>query len=104
MFVEYTPWLYPLQATELSIMDIREIFARNLRTARRAKGFSQEELAHRADLDRTYISSLERSVYNATIDVVDRLATALQIEPGSLLDRKLPDFMDARSGGADHQS
>lgn len=73
-------------------MDIREIFARNLRSARRARGYSQEELAHRADLDRTYISSLERSVYSPTIDVVDRLALVLSLEPGALLDRTLPDF------------
>ena len=55
-------------------MDIREVFARNLRRYRRAARLSQEELAHRSDIDRTYISSLERSVYAASIDVVDRLA------------------------------
>jgi len=68
-------------------MEIREVFARNLRAARPAKGLSQEELAHRADIDRTYISSLERSVYNASIDVVDRLATVLGIEACELLKR-----------------
>jgi DNA-binding XRE family transcriptional regulator len=46
-----------------------EVFALNLKTLRQAKGMSQEELAHRADIDRTYISSLERSIYNASIDV-----------------------------------
>ncbi|MBZ9669061.1 helix-turn-helix transcriptional regulator [Mesorhizobium sp. B2-1-8] len=69
-------------------MEIREVFARNLRTARLAKGLSQEELAHRADIDRTYISSLERGVYNASIDVADRLAKALEIEVAELLSRK----------------
>jgi transcriptional regulator with XRE-family HTH domain len=68
-------------------MEIREVFARNLRAARRAKGLSQEELAHRAEIDRTYISSLERSVYNASIDVVDRLATVLGVEASDLLKR-----------------
>jgi transcriptional regulator with XRE-family HTH domain len=68
-------------------MEIREVFARNLRSARQAKGLSQEELAHRADIDRTCISSLERSVYNASIDVVDRLAVVLGIEAGELLKR-----------------
>ncbi|CAM5775554.1 hypothetical protein LMIY3S_05082 [Labrys miyagiensis] len=48
---------------------------------------SQEELAHRAEIDRTYISSLERSIYNASIDVVDRLASALGIEASDLLKR-----------------
>jgi hypothetical protein len=52
-------------------MDIREILAINLRKLRQARGLSQEELAHRAEIDRTYISALERSVYAAGIDVVE---------------------------------
>ena len=68
-------------------MDIREVFARNLRRYRRAAKLSQEELAHRSDIDRTYISSLERSVYAASIDVVDRLAAALEIQAADLLVR-----------------
>ena len=66
-------------------MEIREIFARNLRKARKAAGLSQEELAHRADIDRTYISALERCVYAASIDVVGRLAKELGVEPSELL-------------------
>ena len=66
-------------------MEIRDVLALNLRKHRRAKGFSQEELAHRADIDRTYISALERSVYAAGIDVVDRLARALGLEAADLL-------------------
>ena len=68
-------------------MDIREVFARNLKRYRRAARLSQEELAHRSDIDRTYISSLERSVYAASIDVVDRLAAALEIQAADLLVR-----------------
>ena len=68
-------------------MDIREVFARNLRRYRRAARLSQEELAHRSEIDRTYISSLERGVYAASIDVVDRLATALEIQAADLLIR-----------------
>ncbi|MGI2033818.1 helix-turn-helix domain-containing protein [Rhizobium panacihumi] len=68
-------------------MEIREVFAENLRVARQAAGLSQEELAHLADIDRTYISSLERSVYNASIDVVERLAVALNTEAAELLRR-----------------
>lgn len=66
-------------------MEIREIFAINLRARRLACGLSQEELAHRADLDRTYISSLERQVYAAGIDVVDRIAKVLGVEAADLL-------------------
>jgi transcriptional regulator with XRE-family HTH domain len=66
-------------------MEIRDTFAKNLRRLRQSKGLSQEELAHRADLDRGYISSLERSVYSPSIDVVDRLSTALGVEAADLL-------------------
>ncbi|WP_244295255.1 helix-turn-helix domain-containing protein [Paracoccus versutus] len=75
------------QVTDLLVMKIREIFAHNLRAARQARGLSQEELAHRADIDRTYISSLERRVYGASIDVVDRLASVLEMEASDLLKR-----------------
>lgn len=66
-------------------MGIREVFAANLKRYRRAAGLSQEELAHRAQIDRTYISSLERCVYAAGIDVVDRLAQELGVEAADLL-------------------
>jgi len=71
-------------------MEIREILAANLRKRRRAAGLSQEELAHRAEIDRTYISALERSVYAASIDVVDRLAKELGVEASDLLRRSCP--------------
>ena len=68
-------------------MEIREVLALNLRRHRQAAGLSQEELAHQADIDRTYISALERSKYAAGIDVVDRLARVLGIEAADLLRR-----------------
>ena len=67
------------------MMDIRETLAANLRRHRQAAGMSQEELAYRAGVDRTYVSSLERSRYGATIDVVDRLAKELGMEASDLL-------------------
>lgn len=63
------------------------MFARNLRKRRHGAKLSQEELAYRAEIDRTYISALERSVYAASIDVVDRLATVLGIQASDLLVR-----------------
>jgi transcriptional regulator with XRE-family HTH domain len=71
-------------------MNIREILAINLRRLRRAKRLSQEDLAHDAGIDRTYISSLERCVYAASIDVVDSLARVLGVEAADLLRPPLP--------------
>jgi transcriptional regulator with XRE-family HTH domain len=66
-------------------MDIRDIFAQNIRNIRRQRGISQEELASLADIDRTYVSALERSVYSASLDVVASIADALDVEPHELL-------------------
>lgn len=77
-----------------AIMNIREIFARNLRKLRQAKGLSQEKLAHLAEIDRTYVSSLERCVYAPTIDMVATLAKILEVSPADLLQ---PDRGNARS-------
>ncbi|HEY3949836.1 helix-turn-helix transcriptional regulator [Phenylobacterium sp.] len=56
-----------------------------MRRLRKRQGLSQEELAYRANLDRTYVSSIERGVYAVTIDVLDRVARALDVEAWELL-------------------
>ncbi|WP_184101140.1 helix-turn-helix domain-containing protein [Sphingopyxis panaciterrulae] len=66
-------------------MSIRDVLARNLKEARAVRNWSQEELAHRAGIDRTYVSSLERCRYSATIDVVDQVAKALGLSAADLL-------------------
>jgi transcriptional regulator with XRE-family HTH domain len=66
-------------------MDIREVFATNLRRLRAERRLSQEELAHRAKIDRTYVSSLERATYAASITMVDRLASVLGVDAHEML-------------------
>lgn len=65
--------------------DIRRIFSQNLKSARRARKWSQEELAHHAGIDRTYVSSLERGSYAASIDMVQQLADVLEVHPWQML-------------------
>jgi transcriptional regulator with XRE-family HTH domain len=57
-----------------------------LRRLREAKGLSQEAFAHEAGIHRTYISDLERGARNPTVTVVEKLATALGVRSGDLLD------------------
>ncbi|WP_454858701.1 helix-turn-helix domain-containing protein [Rhizobium binxianense] len=71
-------------------MNIGEVFAANLRKMRHAKGLSQEELAHRAGLHRTYVSSLERCQYSPTIETVANLADILEVEAADLLKTNKP--------------
>ena len=67
-------------------MDVTQRLARNLRRLRQQKGWSQEEFAFHADIHRTYISDLERGARNPTISVVAKLAKALNVKLGELLD------------------
>jgi transcriptional regulator with XRE-family HTH domain len=61
------------------------LFGRNLRRLRLAVEISQEELGFRANLDRTYVSSVERGHRNISIDNIFRLASALECDPRELL-------------------
>ena len=67
-------------------MDVRERLGRNMRRLRQERDWSQEDLAHAAELHRTYISDLERVARNPTITVVDKLAQAFGVPVGQLLD------------------
>lgn len=66
-------------------MRLREVLAKNLKRLRLAAELSQEDLAHRAEIDRTYVSSLERGRYSATVDMLERLAAELGVEAADLL-------------------
>jgi transcriptional regulator with XRE-family HTH domain len=78
-------------------MKIREVLALNVRKLRHEKDLSQEELAHRAKIDRTYVSSIERCRYSAGVDVVDRIARVLGVEASDLLKRPVPQSRKART-------
>lgn len=60
-------------------------FGRILRRARLAAGLSQEELAERAELDRTYPSLLERGLRQPSLHVFLKLSRALDSPPQRLL-------------------
>jgi XRE family transcriptional regulator, regulator of sulfur utilization len=59
--------------------------AEQIRCVRTRRGMSQEELAFRADLHRTYISLVERSKKSLTVESLARIASALDIKPSNLL-------------------
>jgi transcriptional regulator with XRE-family HTH domain len=68
----------------------RRVFAQRLRQIRQIKMLSQEELADLAGLHRTYIGSVERSERNISIDNMERLAKALEVDITELLREALP--------------
>jgi transcriptional regulator with XRE-family HTH domain len=66
-------------------MDLRDVFATNLRRLRHAKGLSQDDLAYEAEVSRSYLSQLEKGAFYASLKIVGKLATALGVEPSELL-------------------
>jgi transcriptional regulator with XRE-family HTH domain len=65
-------------------MNINEQFGLHLRQLRLSRSWSQEELGAKCDLDRTYISGIERGVRNPTLSVIAAIASGLQIPIKSL--------------------
>ncbi|WP_448218390.1 helix-turn-helix domain-containing protein [Endozoicomonas sp. 2B-B] len=70
-------------------MGVEDAFADALRESRKAAGLSQEKLAEKASVDRTYISLLERGLRQPTLSTLIHLADALDLTPSLLLDRTL---------------
>jgi transcriptional regulator with XRE-family HTH domain len=64
---------------------ILNIFGENVRNFRRKLNISQEELAHRADLHRTYIGMIERAEKNITLVNIEKIANALEVKIEDLL-------------------
>lgn len=64
---------------------LRRVFADNVRKRRKEIGISQEELADRAGVHRTYVGAVERAEVNISLDNIDRISTALGAQAGELL-------------------
>jgi transcriptional regulator with XRE-family HTH domain len=64
---------------------ILKAFGTRIKSTRLEKGLSQEQLGLIAELDRTYISGIERGLRNVSLINIERLALALNIEPAELL-------------------
>ena len=71
-------------------MDARRRLGLNLRRLREEQGFSQESFADHCGLHRTYISGIERGVRNPTVLILDKIAKALKVPAGQLLDETRP--------------
>lgn len=66
-------------------MDIIKVFGTNLRKRRMEKGLSQEKFAELCNLHRTYISDIECFTRNVSLETVQKIADALQVDPYTLL-------------------
>jgi transcriptional regulator with XRE-family HTH domain len=69
------------------LQNSKAILGKTIRDRRTELGLSQEELAERADLHRTYVGGVERGERNVSLENIVRIARALQIVPSQLLER-----------------
>ena len=67
-------------------MDLRETFAANLRKFRNAKGISQEDLAYTANINRSYLSKLEKGTTYPGLEIIGKLDTSKNLGIGVILD------------------
>ncbi len=67
-------------------MDVRRRVGLNVKNVRKERGLSQEGLAFECGLHRTYVSGVERGIRNPTVLVLEKIAEALNIPAGRLLD------------------
>lgn len=65
---------------------ITEKFGNRIKTLRKARGLSQEELAELSSLDRTYISGIERGLRNVALRNIESLAQALEVSISELFE------------------
>lgn len=72
-------------------MKARQTLAMNLRRLRVERGMSQERIAADSGVDRAYVGGIERQSENPTIDVLEKLATAMNVDVGELLARVVGD-------------
>jgi transcriptional regulator with XRE-family HTH domain len=70
----------------MATIDVKKLLGKAIRTQRDLLGISQEELAHRADLHRTYISDLERGLRNPSVESIEKLARALEVSVSKLFE------------------
>src|SRR6266567_6783547 len=73
--------------TKATRHDLKWSFATAVRACRGRLGISQEELAGRAGLHRTYVSDIERGARNLSLESIDKLAKALEIPVSTLFSR-----------------
>jgi CheY-like chemotaxis protein len=71
----------------MTTIDLKTLLGMAIKTQRTSLGISQEELAYRAGLHRTYISDLERGVRNPSVDSIGKLARALEVSVSDLFEK-----------------
>lgn len=77
--VTYSPLTHNLRKIKFNSMDIKQKIGQRIKELRLKQGISQEQLALRSDLDRTYMTSVENGKRNISIQNIEKIIDALEI-------------------------
>lgn len=77
---------YSLYFSKFVNMNIKQKFGLKIKELRKIKGLSQEKLANLAEIDRTYLPTIEKGERNVSIEVIEKLAKALEVKIKDLFD------------------
>lgn len=69
-----------LHFTTFVVMNIKLKFGNKIKELRKEKGLSQEKLANLAEIDRTYLPTIEKGERNVSIEIIEKLAIALDVK------------------------
>ena len=70
---------------KVTLPTLKLALSNNIKRIRKEQGVSQEKLALKADIDRSYMSEMERSLANPSIEALLKIANALETSPSELL-------------------
>ena len=90
----YSPWTHCQRKYNIYKMKRKftKIVARVVAKSRKKAGMSQEELANRSDLDRTYISGIERGIRNITLNSLEKVVNGLEMDMEVFLQEIINEF------------
>jgi transcriptional regulator with XRE-family HTH domain len=69
-------------------MNLRDRVGLNIQNLRHSRNLSQEDLSLKADVDRSYLSKIELGRNSASIDRLERIAIALEVDPSALFTKR----------------
>lgn len=83
-------------------IDVKKTFGESVKGRRKLLGLSQEELAEKAELHRTYISDVERGARNVSLESINKLAHALGVSVSALFSREEPNGKNSHEAPGHH--
>lgn len=82
----FPPYRRQSKGMKVTLLTLKKALSANIKRIRLEKGISQEKLALKANIDRSYMSELERCLANPSIEALLKIANALEVPPSDLVE------------------